>query len=274
MKHVFYKLILVASLATFLMGTLSAQDKPTYVQVLYIDAYPGKGGDYREFVLDKGVKMAQARADAGVHSAWYFMRARVPSGKRANADYLIVNVMADGFDSPSMGAAEVLQKAGLQMSSDEYWETIFDSVQLLYTDIWSTVAQVSNSEVGNYILINYMDVHDMNDWLEIENDIVTPVMEARVKDGDLAGWGAYRLFLPRGRDLAYNAGTVDVFEDWAAIGKRGRFVEYIEKTHPNVKWSELGPRIGATRDIVRSDLYEVLAKVTPSETTRIAQASK
>ena len=257
-------MLLAACVAAFLTGTLSAQDEPSYVQVFYIDVLPGKGEKFRDLMLDEGVKIAQSRANSGVCSAWYFMRARVPSGERANADYIIVNVMADGFDSPRLSTADALKKANDKMSSEKYWENVRESSKLLYTDIWSPVAQVSESEAGNFVLINYMDVSDFGDWLEIEHDIVAPSMEAQVADGNLAAWGSYRLFLPRGSDLDYNAGTVDVFADWSAIGKPRKFGEYLRKANPGIDMDSIGSRIGKARDIVRSDLYEVLAKVTPS----------
>lgn len=257
--------VLLAFLAILFAEPLSSQDEPVFVRVYYIDALPDKSSEYLELVLDEGVKIAQARADAGQIAAWYFMAARVPSGERANADFLAVYVMQDGFDSPSVTLADAIEKAGLKMSADEYREKRGSLTDLLYNDIWRNVAQVSESEVGNFILINYMDVHNMSDWLEIESDLARPTMEAQVNDGILTAWGSYRLYLPRGTALPYNAGTVDVFADWSAVGRGSQFADYLEKVKPGMDMDQVREKIGKSRDIVRSDLYEILAKVTPSE---------
>ena len=80
----------------------------------------------------------------------------------------------------------------------------------------------------------------------------------------MVGWSAHRLFLPRGTSVPYNAATVNIFPDWASIGNM-QVVNYFEKTHSNLDTTGLWKKVGAARDIVRSDLYEIIAKVTPSK---------
>jgi hypothetical protein len=69
--------------------------------------------------------------------------------------------------------------------------------------------------------------------------------------------------MPSGTGLPYEAGTIDVYEDWAAIGKPQAFDEVFQKVHPGKNVPELLAKADKAREIVRSDLYEVLEKVTP-----------
>ncbi len=159
---------------------------------------------------------------------------------------------------------EALAKAGIDMKDTEYRAKRAELSRLVEEELWYRVERVGSAEPGNYVRWNYVKVHDMQEWLDLEVNVWKQIMEERVKAGRLQAWRALGLFLPRGTSLPYNAGTVDVFPDWASVGKPGEINKFFEKAHPGRKLGDVGPRVQAARDIVNSHLYRIVAKASAS----------
>lgn len=262
-KQIITSSLLLALLLISVSAPASAQDQRAYSRVLCVKATPGRTAERIDLATNFGQKIAQARVDAGGPAVWYFMQAVIPAGERAPCDFLVVHGY-DGFPTPLLPLGEALAKAGVNMKAAEFRAKRAESSRLVDAELSYLVERVGTVETGNYIRVNYMKVHDMQEWLDLESNVWKQIMEERVKAGRLKAWRAFRLFLPRGTSLPYNAVTVDVFPDWASIGKPGEINKFFEKAHPGRRFRDIGPRVQAARDIVNSHLYRVVAKASAS----------
>lgn len=264
MKINHYVRILIPLVTLAFAGNAFAQEERAYTRAFYVDAKPGKVGEYRNFHRDVWSKINQVRADAGEHEASYLMQARVPSGSNASCDFLLLFSPKGGLGGESMSFGEALEKAGIDMSADEFWAKVRNLSDLVYSEIWYSIDSIGTSKEGNLVQIDYMDVHDTGEWITMEREIFKPVHQTRIDDGARVAWSAHRLFMPRGTDLQYNAATVNVYADWASLGnshQRG----YFRRTHGDKDLGDVGARINKARDMVRTELFEVIHKIEPSK---------
>jgi hypothetical protein len=57
--------------------------------------------------------------------------------------------------------------------------------------------------------------------------------------------------------------TVDVFPDWAAVGRGVSVQELWPKVHPELTTADYMDKLGAASDRYRTELYEVVELVRP-----------
>ena len=262
-KQIITSSLLLALLLISVSAPASAQDQRAYSRVLCVKATAGRTAERIDLATNFGQKIAQARIDAGGPVVWYFMQAVIPSGERAPCDFLVV-FGYDGFLTAVLPLDEALTKAGIEMKDTEYRAKRAELSRLVDQELWYAVERVGTAEPGNYVRLNYMKVHDMEEWLDLESNVWKQIMEERVKAGALQAWRAHRLFLPSGTSLPYNAATADIFPDLASVGKPGEINKFFEKAHPGRKLGDVGPRVQAARDIVNAHLYRVVAKASAS----------
>ena len=234
---------MLALLLISVSAPASAQDQRAYSRVLCIKGTPGRTAERIDLATNLEQKVAQARINAGGPAVWYFMQAVIPAGERAPCDFLVVHGY-DGFPTPLLPLGEALAKAGVNMKATEYRAKRAKLSRLADRELWYAVERVGTAESGNYMRVNYMKVHDMQEWLDLESNVWKQIMEERVKAGRLKAWRAFRLFLPRGTSLPYNAVTVDVFPDWASIGKPGEINKFFEKPTQAGSFAILGHAYG------------------------------
>lgn len=247
-----------------LCNTVLAQEERNFLNFYYIDAESGKNVEYREFFREVSSKIHQVRIDAGEINGAYLMQARVPGGSQAISDYILVIVPNGGLGGESMSTGDALKKAGIEMTGPEYWQKWRELSNLVKREIWTNEARIGSLDEGNLIQMDFMDVHDSSDWIEMESEVFQPVHQLRIDKDERVGWGARRLHMPRGSDLQYNGATVNVFADWEQFGKQGSRGLF-GQAHPNMDTSGLRERIGKARTMVRTELFELIYKKVASE---------
>ena len=264
MKNSYSKLLLLVLFVASVCNLAFAQEERNFMNFYYIDAEPGKSGEYRDFFRDVSSKVHQVRIDAGEINGVYLMQARVPGGTESISDYILIVIPDGGLGGAGMSLGDALKKAGIKMTSDEYWEQFRELTNFVKREIWTSVTYIGSLEEGNLIQMDFMDVHDPSDWADMETEVFQPVHQLRIDKGERVAWGARRLFMPRGSDLQYNGATVNIFADWEQFGKSGRG-NYFRQAHPNMDTSGLRERIRQARTMVRTELFELISKKVASE---------
>src|SRR5262245_52164075 len=87
---------------------------PGYVMFRCIDTLPGKGDEYRDFMLQTTAKSMQVRADEGNIDGWVFARAVIPSGTDASCAFIQANVHK-GFPPERTPIDPYFVKAGVKV---------------------------------------------------------------------------------------------------------------------------------------------------------------
>lgn len=245
-----------------------AQNMQTqYVQSLCIKVEPEKVAQFNKFHADTK-PVFQARADAGEFSARVWLGAVYPAGMAATCDFMAVTLYPGFPPDPKsvMSLDSALQKAHLPMKASEYVETRGSTSRLRKSELWRHVDGFGNAEPGNYVRVDYMKVQPNNfaDWMKMEREIYKPVHQARMEMGGVKGWVLATMVMPGGSSSPFNAMTVNIYKDWAQVGKPVNYTDAFKKAFPDKDAAQLTSRTASLRDIVRSELFEVLEVTTRS----------
>jgi hypothetical protein len=252
---------LSVAIAAALSVTLVAQQAPSgYHSVACIKIKPGQSSDFRKWSATDGRAYQQARVDSGAITNWFLLRSVIPAGTSAQCDYLSIVTYPGAPPKPS-GLDEMgplLKKAGLTMSAQEYVDRRGSMTELVSQDLSRTRILVGGMKKGDYLMVNYMKVNDMGDWLAAEKNIWQPLAESMVKAGVTSGWSANVQVLPGGADLPFQAVTVDIYPSWDAVFAGNPQVrEFFAKAHPDMDFSATMEKLEKLRTIVSRRLFTV-----------------
>lgn len=255
----------VATAAAFSAMLVAQQPSTGYHRVACIKIKPDKGSEFRKWAAEDLHKFAQSRVDTGAITTWYLLRSVNPVGESAQCDYLSVS-MYPGAPTEPMGMEDLgaaLTKAGMTMTPQQYVDRRNALTTLISDDIFQNRDYVGSSKKGDYFVVNYMKVPDLDEWLAYEKKVWHPLAEAMAQDGTKSGWSVNVRVLPTGSDVAFQAVTVDVFPSWDAVFKNDtQFVDRFKKTHPDMELGTTFEQFGKLRTITSTQLYHLDDSIT------------
>ena len=223
---------------------------------------PGKGAEFREFLRDVLVPLAQVRADAGEFDWFVASRGIVPAGSSATCDYRMVYGYK-GLPPEPTGRESLepsLKAAKLNMTWEQFVAKRGALISLVATEIWSRVDSVGPpAEKGSYVRLNHYKVNsgEWSEWVRMERTYWKPLVEAWLKDGAKGSWVVNRLWMPAGDALPYNALTVDIFPDWNGLVRGMPSGQLWPKVHSDTTSTEVFNRMGRLRSVHSRDVYRL-----------------
>ncbi len=250
------------------------QDQPGGLHtVVCLKLQAGKALEFREFTAYDTRRVMQAGADAGDFSAWYLLRSVFPVGAEARCDYLSVVIHKgtppDPLVTERLEAA--IKKSGIAMTALEYLAKRSSLTTLVSSELWRTAIQIAAPEKGDYLYINSMKVHNMNDWMDMERRVWKPMAESWVKEGIMRSWMVSRPVLPAGTDMKYQAVTLDVYSSWESALKSRSVSDTFKKIHPTRNQETTFEAINKSRDLALRELLYVQDKVVAAGAPTISQ---
>lgn len=221
----------------------------------------GKWQEYSAFLQNVTAKLAKVRVESGTYASFAIAQAISPAGKSARCDYHLVTTYV-GFPPDTAGAEQTaadMKKAGITMTREAMIAKRDELSTLVGVDTWRWRERVGPSAKGAVARINYDKVHSGMgaEWLSLESNGWKQLAELASKDHGTA-WRTATLVMPGGEDLPYNAMTIDVFPNWAAMGKGIPARELWNKAHPNSDMSAHLARLAAIRDRPRVDVVRLV----------------
>ncbi|HEX9781904.1 MAG TPA: hypothetical protein VGA56_04120 [Opitutaceae bacterium] len=93
--------------------------------------------------------------------------------------------------------------------------------------------------------------------LDLEQKVWKPVHEWRLKAGMASSWGLYSLVFPGGDSNEYYYATINDYQNFSDM-ENPYPAEVFTKALPNMPLSELGSKTTGTRDLVRSEVWELI----------------
>lgn len=253
-------------IAAQLPGQQAAQRPaaPVYTQSLtYLKTAPGQGNAWLKMTREETVKTAQVRADAGEILSWTLLRSVYPAGEEARADY-IISVLTEGPPSAPRGEGGLesdLKRAGLKMTSSEYWAKRNGIVTRVASELWRIRERVAAPQKGHYIQLNFMKVNDASAYNDFEEKVWRPMAESWVKEGAMSGWLYATKILPTGTETAYPAYSADMFPTWEAAFARRSLQAKFEKVHAGKSYQETMAAMPKLRSLAKRELWVVVERV-------------
>jgi hypothetical protein len=263
---VFVRFSSLLTMSVFCGSTAFGQgQQPQYSRVACVKVRDGKSADYAAYLRDV-VKLQKVRVDSGAMNTYIVGQAVSPQGRSARCDYHLVSTY-DGFPpeaaSPEQTSAD-MTKAGLTMGREAMLAKRDELSYLVSMDTWRWQDRVGAPPAkGQYVRVNFNKVGagNLGEWLHLVGTGWKPLAEASAKELG-TGWGSAWLAMPGGSALPYNTMTVDIFPNWAAVGKGIPSRRLWNQVHPESDMASYTNRGATIADRTRIDLLKIVDVIT------------
>lgn len=263
------KTMLISLMFAFVMACLpqvsKAQDQPPVFAIVdFMKVKPGSEGKYLDLEKSIWKPLHQERVNQGKIMGWILYRIRY-TGTCDLYNYATVTV----FDNPAnledpwagIDSKKILPGKDIDIAYDE----TLKSRDLVKSNLIMREAEVY-PEGGpgpyKYLQVDFMKVKPGNErlYLDVEKNIWKPVHNEFIKAGSRVGWSLWSMQFPSGSGGEYQFATVNYFSDFNKIGM-ANYTDAFNKAHPGENIDELSAKTASSRDLVRSELWEVVDSV-------------
>ena len=122
-------------------------------------------------------------------------------------------------------------------------------------------AQTSPRKPPKYIQVDYMKVQPANedDYVKVEKEGWKPIHQERIKQGKIHSWYFFGVNFPSGTEAKYNYVTVNTFDQWGQLeNPYADLGTMVQKAHPGTNMDEFFAHTSKARDIVRTEMWELI----------------
>jgi hypothetical protein len=112
---------------------------------------------------------------------------------------------------------------------------------------------------SKYIRLDYMKIKPGKsaDYVKAETEDWMPFHQSLVNDGQSTGWGLWQFVFPGGSDSPYDYVTSNRYATYAQVMATD-YEKTFRKASPSKNVNDIFARTTQTRDLVKSELWEVV----------------
>jgi hypothetical protein len=241
--------------------TLLSQN-PTII-LAYMKVTPGHGSDYLE-VEQAWKKVHQKAIEVGAHNGWQLWR-NVHAGVNDPYQYITIQ----WYDNYEHTFGENTPEGWMdEVYSDAEWTDIMDkttsSRTYAYEEVQHEVTSVDDPKPVKYVRVTRMKVKPgmEEEYVKMEKEIFKPYHEELIKRGLRASWGIWNTWPYKEGQTRYTA--VNGFQN---VKQLTAPVEVVSPSELNLDLTmeQIGELMQKTRDMVSSELWELVDSVFPEE---------
>lgn len=257
-----YQLALTVSIASILLfctNPLQAQEG-YYMHLDYIKIEKANLSDFMDNVESTFKPIQEARVDNGYIDSWYLYRVAYRGTQNASYNYVVVS-LSDRLS----GFEDITKQLEGHFSDSDSEAFISDYNRYLspnHSELWSinnSVLLDESSKPSRYFGMDFMQVRSGQEYAYqmMEDEVARPLHETRMENGTMKGWELFSIVTPGGTEYGYNFATGNYYQNLRDI-EFGFTDEIIRANHPGTNINEFFEEIENTRDLVRSDLWELV----------------
>lgn len=256
---IFVKSFLLATLFCLANNFLVAQYTFDYMKV--------KPGMHKEYLSLEKVwkKIHQANIKAGKYQFWELLNVAYPSGDNEEYNYVTRINFKDAkqlaeyhqnWTYPDLTKILTLEELALVARTDEIRTRV-------KSEVWShkdfaAGKDIDKEKIVVFNFFTFPKTGSQDKHLQVEREIWKPIHEARIKDGNMIGWGLITKMLPWSTAETYYDATVDLYADWEQFLKSQQGDSYFKKVHPGKDADKLFAETLAACDLIRQEVREVI----------------
>lgn len=255
------KVVLLTCVFSFIISgiNIAQTEEGAYLNIDYLKVDAENLAEFEELVNSRWSSILEKEITSGNMTGSYFYKVVFPGGELSKYNYVLVRTY------PNIDAMMAKGERFHELLAGGENEVLAKSLELAdyqYSELWKTEAGVMNvmdSEPGGYAVVNFMRVKPgmENQYLALENDIARPLHEERIQQDKMHNWRTYSLMKPGGSGYDYNFITADFYDKVSNI-EYGFTNEIMQSVMPKANFTETMDAIIATREIVNSELWELL----------------
>lgn len=247
--------VIVISLSAF------SQDRQgKYMHLDYLKVESETESEFLRQLTSTFIPIQEARKKSDKINNWYIYRVTYPGTQNSFYNYVVITVSdsVSGFeDVPRQYTEEFSEREGQRITAN-YNRFLSPN----HSELWkirNSVMKDGDSIPSRYIIMNYMDVGLglEYEYQMFEDEVARPLHEMRMEQDQMLGWELNELITPGGLNYGYNFSTMDYFEKLEHI-EFGFTDELIRNTHPDTNINEFFENIYRTRDLVRTEVWELV----------------
>jgi hypothetical protein len=244
--------LLLAALPFSLLG------QTTTVIAAFMKVTPGQNSEYLE-VEQEWKKFHQRAVEEGVYMGWQLWR-KLHAGANDPYDYITLQ-WYDSYES-TFGENVSYDWVNELYSEDEQVEMMGKTVALrtyAIEEVNHQVLTAENNKPAKFIIVNRMKVKPgmQSKYIEMEKEIFKPLYEEEINRGLRAHWGVWNLW-----PFAEGQATITSVDGYADVKQlTAPSTDILSEVHPEKNWEEIQEMILMTREMISSELWELVDQV-------------
>ncbi len=261
MKNLLYTLY-ITLFASFLFSSVvySQSHEGYYMHVDYLYVNSSDADTFENDVKDSVKPVHQARIDAEELKAWYLYRVAYPGTQNTYYNYVLISI-SDDISSFEDLRSQIRENYSAE-EADELMEQYYQLLIPNHSELWrinNSVLISEDAKPSRYFGMDYMKVRPGMEYAYqmMEDEEARPVHETRMEIGAMKGWELFSLITPGGTEYGYNFATGNYYNYLSNI-EFGFTEEVIRRSHPETNINEFFENIEHTRDLVRSEIWELV----------------
>jgi hypothetical protein len=231
-----------------------------YMHIDYLHVPADRESSFKDMVRSSFKPIQNARKQNGSIHSWYLYKVSYPGVPNSTHNYVAITL------SNSLSAFEDMEDQLSGQLSTRERERMLQNYRRHLSPTHSELWRIQNSVIGEgnekpsrYMVMNYMNVGlgFEYEYQMMEDEVARPLHEQRMENGAMVGWELNSLIVPGGTNYGHNFSTIDYFERLEDM-EFGFTDELIRQTHPDTNINEFFQNIYRTRDLVRSEVWELV----------------
>jgi len=242
-------------------NSASAQMSPAaFARVAYHRVAPGSEAEFERFMRETWRPIFQTQRQAGRVANWILYRVHLTG---ANDEYNYASVSY--HDTWAKTEAAASWSAVVRESNPTSANVMIDRTRELGPIVRQALYGRVDSVAGptpqpfKYAVLDFMKVKDgmADEYLKVEREDWKPLHQVLTNDGNRVGWVLWDYMVPGGTGSPHDFVTTMLFNDYASI-KAANDAEAYKRAHPNGDLAASVARTRKSRDVVRTEIWEVV----------------
>lgn len=237
----------------------SQDDLAIYTNVSMMKVEQGNEGNYVDVERTFWKPVHQELVKQGKIFGWFLYRVQY-TGTGDAYNYVTVTQYRGSDHLDGGYSNELFEKVHPNVPASMISEQTMQSRDLVSSRLLEWTLQSfpeEQREPSRYAVVNYQKSTPGGNYFALRRDHVKPAFDLAVKEGNIEGWGLWATRFPSGNDMPYNWVSADFYNKFDEIGNYG-FQDVIKRANPDSNMDEIMPKIGASREMVKSELWELI----------------
>lgn len=262
MKSITIPVLIQLILLLYALPIHAQSQEGAYLKVDYLSIEADETESFFNQLQDTWKLQKDQNIEEGEIIRWQIYKVIYPGSHLHDYNYVSVTV------ANSLSAFESnprLRETAEERDRKRQMMSFFDlDRNIMHSELWRVTNSLKQddkefNEPSRYLMIDYMEVALGREfeYQMFEDEVAKPLHEERMNLDRMDAWELYQLVMPGGLNYGYNFATGNYFRSLEHI-EFGFTEELIRKTHPEVNIMEFFETIFETRNLVQSELWELV----------------
>jgi hypothetical protein len=261
MKNIIYILfpaILISSL--FSSFVFSQSHEGNYMHIDYLNVDQKSVDAFEKYIKSSVIPIQKTSIESDNIQAWYLYRVAYPGTHNTFYNYVMISI-SDNISSFENLRNHIRQNYSADDSegmNEDYYNLLLPN----HSELWrinNSVLSSEDAKPSKYFGMDYMKVASGMEYAYqmMEDEVARPLHETRMELGSMKGWELFTLITPGGTEYGYNFATGNYYNYLQNV-EFGFTEEVIRQNNPDTNINEFFENIERTRDLVRSEIWELV----------------